>query len=287
MKKLLLLGGLIFSSLSFAQLNVGLIAQYDFSGDALDASGNNHHGTVNGATLVNDRSGNPLSAYSFDGADDYIEVSNFNTNYTNYTFTSWIKISDTTFSSNIVCQTGVVTSNNDTLSSFGQQLFHDGANYSDIRARHRDDVGGYVGAVDNTNDIDLEWHFCVSTFDGDSLKFYVDNQLVNFTLVNTSTPKIDQLFIGAGRTPGMPVGFFFNGIIDDIRIYNRELTECEIEELYTGVNPCNVGIEELIQGEKELVKIVDLMGREVTPQKNRVLIYVYSDGTTERVFEFE
>jgi hypothetical protein len=47
------------------------------------------------------------------------------------------------------------------------------------------------------------------------------------------------------------------------------------------------GIEELFAGEKELVKVVDLMGRETTPQKNMVLIYVYSDGTTERVFEFE
>jgi len=52
-------------------------------------------------------------------------------------------------------------------------------------------------------------------------------------------------------------------------------------------NGCSVGIEELITGTKELVKVVDLMGRETTPQKNRVLIYVYSDGTTERIFEFE
>lgn len=47
------------------------------------------------------------------------------------------------------------------------------------------------------------------------------------------------------------------------------------------------GIDELSHGEKELVKVVDLMGRETTPQKNKVLIYQYSDGTTERVFEFE
>lgn len=47
------------------------------------------------------------------------------------------------------------------------------------------------------------------------------------------------------------------------------------------------GIEELMLGTKELVKVVDLMGRETTPQKNKTLIYVYSDGTTERVFEFE
>jgi len=47
------------------------------------------------------------------------------------------------------------------------------------------------------------------------------------------------------------------------------------------------GIEELTQGTKELVKVVDIMGRETAPQKNMVLIYVYSDGTTQRVFEFE
>jgi hypothetical protein len=47
------------------------------------------------------------------------------------------------------------------------------------------------------------------------------------------------------------------------------------------------GIEELMLGTKELIKIVDLMGREVPYEKNKVLIYVYSDGTTERIFEFE
>jgi uncharacterized protein (TIGR02145 family) len=39
--------------------------------------------------------------------------------------------------------------------------------------------------------------------------------------------------------------------------------------------------------DKQPIKIVDLMGRETTPQKNKVLIYIYSDGTTKRVFEFE
>lgn len=47
------------------------------------------------------------------------------------------------------------------------------------------------------------------------------------------------------------------------------------------------GIDELSNSPKELVKIVDLMGREVTPQKNVVLIYIYSDGTKQRVLEFE
>jgi hypothetical protein len=38
---------------------------------------------------------------------------------------------------------------------------------------------------------------------------------------------------------------------------------------------------------KELLKIVDLMGREVKYETNKVLIYIYSDGSTERFFHIE
>jgi len=153
-------------------------------------------------------------------------------------------------------------------------------------ARHRDGIGTNI-APNNGVALPEEWVYAVQTFDGDSVILYLNGVKVAFAEVNTASPKADQFMIGAGRSQAQIGAYFFNGIIDDLRIYNRELTPCEIEELYSGVNPCNVGIEELTQGEKELVKIVDLMGREVAPQKNRVLIYVYSDGTTERVFEFE
>ena len=47
------------------------------------------------------------------------------------------------------------------------------------------------------------------------------------------------------------------------------------------------GIEDHHQYEKELVKIVDVTGREIKYQSNTVMIFVYSDGTTEKVFRFE
>jgi len=47
------------------------------------------------------------------------------------------------------------------------------------------------------------------------------------------------------------------------------------------------GIDELTFGNKKLLKIVDLMGRETTFKTNTPLIYIYSDGTLERVFELE
>lgn len=45
-----------------------------------------------------------------------------------------------------------------------------------------------------------------------------------------------------------------------------------------------IGISELNPNEKQLLKIVDLTGRETTFTTNTPLIYIYSDGSTERVF---
>ena len=47
------------------------------------------------------------------------------------------------------------------------------------------------------------------------------------------------------------------------------------------------GIEELSNTPKELIKITDLIGREVTFKPNTPLIYIYSDGSTEKVYNVE
>lgn len=49
----------------------------------------------------------------------------------------------------------------------------------------------------------------------------------------------------------------------------------------------DVSLGELTKDNAELVKITDLMGREVPFKTNMVLIYLYSDGTIERVFELD
>jgi uncharacterized protein (TIGR02145 family) len=42
-----------------------------------------------------------------------------------------------------------------------------------------------------------------------------------------------------------------------------------------------------IQLNKTIVKIIDLTGREIQPAKNTIMIYIYDDGTSERVFEMD
>jgi Leucine-rich repeat (LRR) protein len=50
---------------------------------------------------------------------------------------------------------------------------------------------------------------------------------------------------------------------------------------------CTAGVLELNNSPKQLLKIVDLMGRETPFKPNTVLIYVYDDGTTERVLKVD
>lgn len=63
----------LLSQQALADLSDGLVAYFPFNGNANDTSGNGHDGTVFGATLTEDRFGNPDSAYNFDG-DDYIDI---------------------------------------------------------------------------------------------------------------------------------------------------------------------------------------------------------------------
>ena len=49
----------------------------------------------------------------------------------------------------------------------------------------------------------------------------------------------------------------------------------------------NLNVNELLPKSKEIVKIIDVMGREITPQKNTIIIYIYSDDTRRKVFEVE
>lgn len=52
-------------------------------------------------------------------------------------------------------------------------------------------------------------------------------------------------------------------------------------------NSCTIGLEELENGQKQLLKIIDVTGRETDYQPNKVLLFIYTDGTVERVFHLD
>lgn len=60
-----------------------------------------------------------------------------------------------------------------------------------------------------------------------------------------------------------------------------------VNQILNDVWAPQLGISEQMQSEKKLVKIVDQLGRETAYQPNTALIYVYSDGSTKKVFTIE
>src|ERR1017187_9336471 len=75
-------------------LTDGLVANYPFDGNAIDASGNGNNGTIHGGVAPTiDRFGYPNSAYLFNGVDGYIDIGNPVGNSPTYlTECAWVKI---------------------------------------------------------------------------------------------------------------------------------------------------------------------------------------------------
>ena len=214
-----------FSSFISAQVNLsnGLEAYFSFNGNADDVSGNNNHGSIFGSpTLVQDRFGNPNSAYSFDGLDDYINTySTFD--YTNRSVSLWIHAKDANGyggTANVA-----ITQDDDNL-DYGKLRIDYSNNTLNLYA------GGTTGEFTTSSTNLNSWAHLVLIREGNATKYYINNQLVH-TDVSASTgstynPNPDFI-IGAGRDLNQQ---FFEGKIDDIRIYNRAINECEINSLY-------------------------------------------------------
>jgi hypothetical protein len=217
-------------------LSNGLVAYYPFNGNAQDNSGNNLNGIVNGATLTTDRHGNENSAYYFDG-NDYISVAhseliNFGNN-DDFTIALWTWINPTQ-----VLDAGI----NDIIRKWNgdAQGYPFGISYDNENAPvgfQRTLLGarydgsacyniptGYSNAVNSS-----VFHHVVFTKQGAVLRLYLNNELVStFTDVSTcSTKNNSHMTIGCRGQ----LARFFTGKIDEIRIYNRALTNSEIAEL--------------------------------------------------------
>ncbi len=209
-----------------AGVNEGLLAYYPFRGNANDESGNENHGIVYGAIAATDRFGNENESFYFDGVNDYIEIPKnlYEFGITNqFTVSIWIK------------------SNN---SPVMQMLLEDGTNWeassfylgvtpqlNQLFIRLNTDVSSFFCDSLSVTNFSERWILLSYIYDGTELKIYLDDSQV-------FTHQISGNVINGDRN--LRIGFpsdesFYNGFIDDFRIYNRALTSNEIQELYLGL----------------------------------------------------
>jgi len=205
--------------------NGKLVAFYPFSGNADDASGYNHHGVANSVQSAADRFGNPGSAYDFNGSTSSIVVPND----TALNFRKAITV-------NFWMKTAAFYSDREQyVVSHGswqnRWKFSISPNSNALRWTVKNTLG-QVKDLDSESRLVLDSLYNVTGFyDGSDLEIHLNGQLDAFTgfsgLLNPTTVNvtIGQSLPGENR-------YGFNGLLDDIRIYDYGLSPQQIQSLY-------------------------------------------------------
>ncbi len=90
-----------------------------------------------------------------------------------------------------------------------------------------------VGSVDTDGKFPLgQWFHVVGTYDGDRMRLYLDGRMIDETL-DVGSPEYDEnpLRVGGDTVGGMPSNHW-PGSIDEVRVYDRELTFEEVQLLF-------------------------------------------------------
>ncbi len=210
----------------------GLVAWYPFNGNADDESSNGNHAAISGPLLSADRFGHANKAYTFDGVDDHIKLpNNLIRSCLPITIAAWFK-----------------TSKNGALIGYQNAAYRNLPNdfvpllYIDLDGKLRGlfwpGPGGNTPTTlaSTSTFMDNQWHFLVVVATALNQYLYCDGKSVASVTGRVDYRSMIYNQIGTGYSSGWvstPGGWMmFNGVIDDVRIYNRPLTSDEIPALY-------------------------------------------------------
>ena len=232
----------------------GLVAYYPFNGNANDESGNGYHGTVNGATLTADRLENNEKAYSYNGKDTFITLSNnFFDGADNgtYTINFWTK----NFQEN-------------------SRIFYKGGSWKDLIIDINSENKVQYSFINGTNSTwnhltsnnSLEqdkWYNITIRHEIGEINLYLNgtfeaqlqtNDVVDWsTSINTPCAGIGMHFGKNYNNCTVDVGY--HGVIDDFGIWDRALSEQEIQNLYTS-STVDILLNGIVSAENNQIKNV-------------------------------
>jgi hypothetical protein len=238
----LLLVLLFCSTKAIAQVDLakGLMAYYPFNNNAYDSSGNGNDPTMEKVSYAADRFGNPLSACSFNGKSQYIRIPDHPTlNFKGaYTLSAWVMVKGfyegKCHGNRIIMKGYQDRDNGNYLLTFDDNFYTKGQNCSNSKVDKQHQVFYTSYASNITPDkyvIKDKWTHLVVTYDGKNIMVYTDGEVTakgekeGYIFSND-----EDLFFGKLDNPNYP--YWFNGLLDEVRIYNRALSEEEITALY-------------------------------------------------------
>jgi len=201
----------------------GLIAHYQFSGNANDSSVNNHNGTlVDNPIFTTDRDEVPNSALQLDGISQYVELPDeASFDFTTFTIYAIVKIPDYSRQHNIIgkgTNTGYGNYNLHVLESTGK------AGYV-----HDVPTGNWSALVTLTQVATTQYVHLAVTLTSSQFKAYLNGVLTR-TVSNPPAPVLNNFPVRIGAHTGF--GFYFKGAIDELQIYDHALSATEIAALF-------------------------------------------------------
>ncbi len=234
-------------------LNDGLVVYLKFNGDSKDYSGNNNDGTYYGGIFDSDRKGYASNAINLNGSSNYVLLKNSPAlNPINQISVCAWYYAESFYGNGA----NSLVSKRRNLSDIVEYQYHldlisDSykGNLNDPHLRHfefrlttsmgeaRANTTGLGGDFPYTYyQYKLhEWNFVVGTYDGNTIKLYVNGVLMasNNAVTGNMFSSANDIYIGKTQnTEDRPYYDYTKGKIDDVRIYNRALNQEEILMLY-------------------------------------------------------
>ena len=193
---------------------------------AADSSGSNLSGTLTNMDGASDWvAGKIGKALDFDGQNDYVTMGTSSVLNPSYiTVSAWFKYS----ASNSVSGGNVIVSHWTSGSNYPYILYMDSGTmkYAITNAAVSNAITT-GSAVSSGN-----WHHAALVYDGSLVRGYLNGNLDGTPTAQTGAIQTlaTSTIIGSRDSGSFS---FFNGVIDDVRIYNRALTAAEVQALYS------------------------------------------------------
>jgi hypothetical protein len=221
---------LLISQTLFAQIPsyvpvYGLQCYYPFNGNGNDAGTLSNHLTNNGAVPTTDRFGNVDAAYNFNGTSQYL-IRNTPSFTFNPSSTFTVSLWHNRNTSSVV---GIPIMHATNAAGNFIWIFQTGATNMQFGTNKQQASWIWAQSTSTTN----VWTHIVLVYNAGAMTLYKDNVAVatgTFTHTGVTSATL-PLYVGRGVG-----GNYFNGKIDDIGIWNRCLSPCEINDLFTASN---------------------------------------------------
>ncbi len=202
------------------------------SGTITDSSGQGNSGTYNGALYA--QTGKLNDAIGFDGSNDWITFGDIDAldGLTSITAGAWVRWDGT--DGNIGTGRSIVRKQTQTPAT---GVFALGAGWDSgaDKARFYINNGSWLNSGDSITSVsDGQWHYVVGVYDGTYARIYVDGTLESSTNVGSVTlsSNSDPVSIGAYSNGSGGSVENWNGLIDEVAVWNRALSATEIANIY-------------------------------------------------------